>query len=290
MFFIRFFPRLIPNKIYKTVFKRDISWNNPIDLIEKIQWMQLYSDTGLWTICADKYLVREFVIERGCGHVLNELYGIWYDANDIDWALLPNSFVLKTNHSCGQVILVKDKNMLQKNSTILQLNSWVRAIYGVTDAQIHYSRIRRCIIAEKLFINLKEPEKSLIDYKIWCFHGVPECVLIVYNRTESDYSLTLYDLDWNNISEKAFNKNNSHYRLTEIDKPKSFEVMLDVAKKLSKGFPQVRVDFYDIDDKAIFGEMTFTTGYGYFSEEYYNYLGSKIDLSTVPKLKRHNYL
>ena len=88
----------------------------------------------------------------------------------------------------------------------------------------------------------------------------------------------------------AFNKENPHYSGTEITRPASFDNMIKVAKRLSKDFPQVRVDFYDIDGEAVFGEMTFTTGYGYFSEEYYKYLGNKIDLSKVGKLPRPNVI
>ena len=288
-FLLRFNPKVIANTAYKSVFKKDINWTNPTDLIEKIQWLQIYSDTSLWTICADKYLVRDFVNKRGCGTVLNEVYGMWYNPNDIDWSLLPDSFVLKANHSCGQVILVNDKSRLDKNRTNIQLQNWMKTVYGSINAQLHYTRIKPRIIAEKLLINKKEPDKSLIDYKIWCFHGVPECVLVAYNRTKSNYSLSLYDLEWNNISDIAFNKGNSHFCGTEITKPSSFDEMLEVAKILSKDFPQVRVDFYDIDGEAVFGEMTFTTGFGSYSEEYYKYLGSKIDLSKVEKLSRPNF-
>src|SRR5690554_2151102 len=75
--FLRFNPRVIANRCYRSVFKKNVNWDKPANLIEKIMWLQLYSDTSLWTICADKYLVREFVKDRGCGNVLNKLYGKW---------------------------------------------------------------------------------------------------------------------------------------------------------------------------------------------------------------------
>lgn len=287
-FYLKFNPKIIANSSYKFVFKKNINWENPIDLIEKIQWLQIYSDTSLWTICADKYLVRAFVKGKGCGYVLNELYGAWYNVDHIDWSKLPNSFVLKGNNSCGEVILVKDKNKLDKIDTKTQLKTWMKTVYGYNSAQLHYTRIKPCIIAEKLLINKKNPEKSLIDYKIWCFHGVPESILVSDNRTENDYSLSFYDLEWNNISDIALNKNNTHYCGKQISKPKSFDKMIEVAKILSKDFPQVRVDFYDLAGKAIFGEMTFTTGFGSYSDEYYKYLGNKIDLNKVDKLPRLN--
>lgn len=287
-FLLKFKPEIIANIDYKSVFKKNINWDNPTDLIEKIKWLQLYSDTTLWTKCADKYLVREYVKEKGCEDTLTELYGRWDNAKDIDWSKLPNSFVLKTNHGCGHVILVKDKNTLNISQIVKQLNRWIRIKYGFFNAQLHYTKIKPCIIAEKMFINKNESNKSLIDYKIWCFHGVPEFVLVVYDRTEESYSLSSYDLDWNNISNNTFNKNDRHYSGAEISRPESLHKMIEVAKKLSKDIPQVRVDFYDIDGDVIFGEMTFTTGFGYFSKDFYNYLGSKINLEEVKKISKVN--
>ncbi len=288
-FFLRFNPKVIANSTYKSVYKKDINWDNPTDLVEKTQWLQRYSDTSLWTICADKYLVRDFVKERGCGDVLNELYGMWYNADDIDWSMLPNSFVLKANHSCGQVLLVRDKNKLDKNQINIQLNNWMKSVYGYSNAQLHYTRIKPCIIAEKLLINKKESDKSLIDYKIWCFHGVPENILVAYNRSEN-LSFSIYDLEWNDISDNIGVSENSRQRRQKIAKPLSFDKMIEVAKKLSKDFPQVRVDFYDVDNEAIFGEMTFTNGFSSDPLEYIKYYGSKIDLSKVEKLSRPNTL
>lgn len=288
-FLMKFYPRIIANAPYKSILKKNINWETPVDLIEKTQWLQIYSDTSLWTRCADKYLVRDFVKEKGCADVLNELYGKWDDANDIDWSKLPNSFVLKANHSCGQVILVKDKNKLDINHTIKQLNSWMKTVYGYSGAQLHYTKIKPCIIAEKLFINKTEPDKSLIDYKVWCFHGEPHYVEVIFNRTAHKYSESLYDLDWNNISDLAYNKETTPNTGAEMAKPLSFDKMIETAKILSKDIPQVRVDFYDIDDKTVFGEMTFTAGgYGEYTEEFYNHLGSKIDLNKVKKLPKPN--
>ncbi|GAB1404956.1 ATP-grasp fold amidoligase family protein [Lentimicrobium sp.] len=287
---LRFNPKVIANKSYKEVFGRNVNWENPGDLVEKILWLQLYSDTTLWTRCADKYRVRRYVEEKGCGYALNELYGKWDKAEDIDWAKLPDSFVLKANNSCGEVLLVKDKSKLDIAKTTEQLNRWLGAVYGQTNAQLHYSGIQPCIIAEKLMVDDQNYSSSLIDYKIWCFHGIPECVLVAYDRTEGQYYLTMYDLKWNNISSRAFNKNDAHYGNKEIPQPKSFGAMLEIAKILSRDIPQVRMDFYDVDGKAVFGEMTFTTGFGSYAKEFYQYLGSKIDLSKVKKLDKPNTL
>lgn len=281
--------KILPNKVYKRVFRKDINWDNPKSLIEKIYWLQLYSDTSLWTLCADKYKVRSFVEERGCGDILNELYGVWTDANDIDWEKLPDQFVLKTNNSCGKMIIVKDKKELNVSEAVKKLNSWLKIKYGYRDGQYHYTKIPPCIIAEKLLKDKKNGNKPLTDYKIFCFDGVPESVLVVHDRRNEVLNITFYDLEWNNISSKTLNDNSIHVNGMEVSRPKSFDKMIECAKKLSRGIPQVRVDFYEVEGKVVFGEMTFTTGgYGSYLNEYYDYLGSKVDLSKINKRKNPN--
>ena len=105
-------PKIPINHTYKKYFNRKINWENPQDLIEKIAWMELYGDTSLWTTCADKYRVREYVEKCGCGQYLNELLGVWKDPNDINFKALPSEFVLKANNGCGTVLIVNDKTTL----------------------------------------------------------------------------------------------------------------------------------------------------------------------------------
>lgn len=255
-----------------------MDWDDPKDLREKIIWLQFNSDTSLWTLCADKYRVREYVLEKGCGDILNELYGVWNNAKDIDYSKLPDQFVLKTNNSCGQMIFVKDKTKCNFSSLNKQLNHWLKIKYGYKGAQKHYLRIEPKIIAEKLLINTVEPDKSLVDYKIWCFNGKPEMIWVAFNRTKDSYEYSAFDLEWNNISEIVLDTNSAHYSGRDFPRPKSFSRMLECAKALSEPFKEVRADFYDIDGRAVFGELTFTAGNVYFTKDYYLRLGEKISL------------
>lgn len=278
-------PHFIPDKIYKRTFGSKINWKDPQNLIEKIYWLQIYSDTSIWTLCADKYRVRYFIKEKGYSEILNTLYGKWDNANDINWQNLPDSFVLKTNNYYGQVIIIKDKNKINKEEVSRKLNEWINKKYGFHDAQLHYSKIKPCIIAEKLIINIENPENSLIDYKVWCLNGKPECILVITDRKHGR-KLLLYDLNWKNISHpfiKPEVRNSEH-----IPRPLSLEKMIKVSKKLSKEIPQVRIDFYDIKGELIFGEMTFTSGYLNYTTEYFDYLGSQIDLKKIKKMARPN--
>lgn len=269
------------NRAFKPFFKKEIDWENPKNLIEKIYWLQINSNTSLWTNCADKYLVRDFVKKCGFEEYLPKLYGKWNYANEIDFDKLPISFILKTNNGCGTNFIVKDKSLLNIKSTIKKLNRLLYVPYGYSSAQLHYTRIKPCIIAEELLENKDNYSSSLVDYKIWCFHGVPEVIWVAYNRSNSGVDMSIYDLNWEKHPEYLISSDHFRYNDRNIPKPKSLEKMIEIAKVLSKDFPQVRVDFYDISGKPYFGEMTFTTGFGYFSKEYYEYLGSKINLSKV---------
>lgn len=281
-------PEFKANRSYRGLEKKDANFKEPKDLIEKIIWLQLYSDTTLWSLCADKYAVRKYVEDRVGASVLNELYGKWDCVDDIDWNKLPKTFVLKTNNGCGTVIIVRDKDKMDKEKVFKKLREWMHAKYGWSNYQLHYTRIKPCIVAEKLMINQESPDTSLIDYKLWCFNGKPTFFFVPYDRTSSGFLASAFDLNWNNISDMAFNKQSEHYCGRDLAKPKSFDQMIMIAKELSKDFAEVRVDFYDINGRAVFGEMTFTTGFGYFTNEFYDYLGTKVDLSGIKKKRIAN--
>lgn len=275
-------PRLEARRCYKTVFGREPDLDNPKDLIEKIYWLQFNTDTSLWTKCADKYKMREYVEQCGYDSYLPTLLGKWDDANDIDFNILPDSFVLKTNNGCGTVYIVKDKTNLNEEKTRRMIKQWLALSFGWSGAQLHYTRIKPCVIAEELIS--KEPEHelfspdSMVDYKVWCINGKPENILVVYNRNKEGYSLDLYDTGWCRMSDKL--EKNGHYFFhdTEIPKPACLQEMLEISKSLSKPFPEVRVDFYVSNGSPVIGELTFTTGYGYFTNEYYLYLGNLINI------------
>ena len=256
--------------------------DNPKSLLEKITWLELNSDTSLWTLCADKYRMREYVAQCGLEDHLPSLYGHWDNPNDIDFSSLPHEFVLKANNGCGTVKVVRDKDKLNEKKVKKELKRWLKYKFGYMGAQTHYLAIEPCVIAEEL-LHQDEDQKvfspeSMVDYKVWCINGEPESILIVYGRNSSGYSLDLYDIEWNRMSDKFVQNGHFTFHEEEIPRPKCLEEMVDMARVLSKPFPEVRVDFYIVDEKPVVGELTFTTGYGYFTDEYYNYLGSKIDV------------
>lgn len=292
-------PLIEINRCYSASFNgKKINMDNPKNLIEKIYWMELYADTSLWSKCTDKYRMREYVQECGLEEYLPKNLGVWYNAEDISFDALPNEFILKTNNGCGDNYVVTNKiawggvqidkiKKVFKHAMRLQRQ-------GYSNAQLHYLNIKPCVIAEELLHQSEEEKQfspsSLVDYKVWCINGKVEAVLVVFERkSHNDYKLSMFDSDWNNISAKTLKPEKHCYSGLDIPKPKCLDNMIQIAQQLAKPFVEVRVDFYNIDDKPILGELTFSTGYGYYTDEYYEYLGQKIDLSKVKKSDIPNY-
>lgn len=272
----------IAEKIYFKKFGTKINWSNPQDINEKINWLKFHSDTSSWTRLADKYLVREYIKECGLEQILIPLYGVWDNARDIDFSLLPNSFVIKTNHGSGEILVCKDKSKLDISKAVDSLNNWMSQSYGQYQGEPHYINIPRKIIAEKyLHENSPYSAHSIIDYKFWCFNGVPHYIWVCCNRTKESVYVDLYDTNWTYLPDKSvftkFYRNNGG----TVPKPKELDKMLSIVSVLSKGFKQVRVDLYICENQIYFGEMTFTSSGGYmdfYTKEFLKELGDLIVL------------
>ena len=145
------------------------NYEHPTDINEKINWNKFYGDTSRWADLADKYKVREYVQSLGLGDTLVKLYGRWDKASDIDWDRLPNQFVLKVNNGCGDILICRDKDKLDKATVIDTYDRLVSIKYGDVTGEPHYARIQPCVIAEELLDINKQSinTSSLIDYKVW---------------------------------------------------------------------------------------------------------------------------
>ena len=280
-----FDPFFYAKREFRRHFGRDMDLQNPTNLVEKFYWIEKNEDLSLMTICADKYCVREYVSNKGCSSTLVKLYKKWDSPDEISFDDLPNSFILKINNGSGDVTIVRDKskaNIDEIKKHFQELFDSPYGLYGEKNAQFHYTKIKPCIVAEELLSNNAVFSSSLVDYKIWCFNGKPESIFVAYNRTTDSICMDLFDAQWNNIPEHLNPSHHYQYHPENIiPKPKSLDDMLKFASLLSKGIPEVRVDLYDVNGKVYFGEMTFTSGYGYFKNAYYDHLGELTDLSIL---------
>ena len=162
-------PKELAEILHRKYFKKDIDWKNPRDFNEKIRWLQFYTNTDEWSRLADKYVVREYVREKGYGDILVKLYGKWDKARDIDFDSLPNSFILKTNHGSGEIIAVKDKRKVDLEKIRRKMQKYLDTPFGIITAEPHYLKIKPCIIAEELLVQDGGISSSLIDYKFFVF-------------------------------------------------------------------------------------------------------------------------
>lgn len=268
---------------YKHTVGRTLNINNPKNIDEKINWLKFRGDTSKWPILADKYRVRTYIKEKGLDNILVSLYGKWDKAEEINWESLPNQFVMKTNHGSGDVFICRNKSEIDTTFLTQFFSSQLKQKYGNLLGEPHYNKIMPCIIAEELLDNKKQSIKSssLIDYKIWSFDGKPAYIWICYNRTKYSCEVGVYDLNW--VFHPEYSISGDHYKLAKsaIPRPISLDKMLYDAAVLSQGFPQVRIDFYEIEGKPYFGEMTFTSSAGcndFYTQEFLDILGQQCSL------------
>ncbi len=274
-----YFPKSYMKIRYFARFGKIINLRNPQNLNEKIQWLLFNTNTSKWSRLADKYAVRDYVSECGLEDNLLQLYGKWNNANDIDFELLPKSFVLKTNHGCGTIIIVNDKSKIDEKSIRKKMNKWLNSKRDM-GSEIHYKNIEPCIIAEEL-LPIEDGVSSITDYKIWCFNGKPHNFLITSNRFKGGVHLGCYDLQWNYQPNNLIITKSHPQENKPFKKPDNLDEILKVAEKLAGNFPQVRVDLYNIKGEIYFGEMTFTSKGGlmnYYTPEFLLEMGNQIKL------------
>ena len=281
-------PKYTISKVFKNKFGKKLNWKNPTNVNEKINWLKLYSDTSLWSKCADKLAVRDYINDLGLADLLVPLYGFWKSPMDIDWNLLPQEFVLKANNGSGDVIVVRDKDSIDKEEIIKYYNKILSKPFGVFSGEPHYKKIVPFILAEQLLDSSKQPieSSSPTDFKVWCFHGKPYCIWVCFNRTKEHAYVESHDLDWNYHPEHSVFTGHFLDGKGAYPKPVELGEMLDYAAKISSPFPEVRVDFYIIDHNIYFGEMTFTSNGGYmdfYTDEFLNEMGKQIDLTNERK-------
>ena len=247
-----------------------LDWNNLRSYTEKMQWEKMYNHDPKKIVLADKYAVRDWVIEKIGEEYLIPLIGVWEKVTDINFNTLPDRFVLKTNNGTGTNLIVKDKSILNIRETKRVLDDWLKTDYGYLNGfEIHYSKISPKIIAEKY---IETWDGDLQDYKFLCFGGKPYFCWVDKGRY-SNHTRNVYDLEWNL---QPWNQSTKGNYEKEIPKPDNFSEMVAIAEKLCADFAQVRVDLYNVDGKIYFGEMTFTNGRGFdpiVPEEYDYVLG-----------------
>lgn len=268
--------------MYRLYTKKKLHLNNPKTFTEKLQWLKLYVNiTPECTLMADKYGVREYIKNRIGEEYLITSLGVWDKFDDIDFDKLPEKFVLKTTHDSGGVVLCLDKTNFNKTSAKRKLENHLQYNYYWRGRERPYRDIKPRIVAEEYMVD--ESGKELKDYKFFCFDGKPEILFLASDRFNNEGKLpkfTYYDMELNLLSVKSY----GHERNFTPPIIPNWEEMKRLAAELSAGWPHLRVDFYNVNGKIYFGELTFHHDGGvvpFEPEEWDMKLGNMISLPDV---------
>lgn len=267
------------SRLYKYYVGHTLDWSNLRRYTEKMQWKKIYAIGPLEKMASDKYAVRKWVEARVGSEYLIPSLGCWDKFEDIDFNSLPDRFVLKTTHGSASIVIVKHKNNFDKKYAQLLFKVWMSFDYAYASFEMNYKDIPRRIIAEKY---MEDRSGELRDYKFMCFDGIPYCCWIDKGRF-TNHTRDIYDMNWNLMPFTEHFPNSGE----DTPKPRNFDKMVEIASTLSKGFPHVRVDLYNIDGKIYFGELTFCESSGFCEitpEEYDFKMG---DLWKLPINNQH---
>ncbi|KGQ57212.1 glycosyl transferase [Gallibacterium anatis str. Avicor] len=267
--------------MYKLATGNGLNLENPQRFNEKLQWLKLNDRRDIYTTMCDKYRVRDYIKKIIGEEYLIPLLGVWEKVEDIDFKSLPNQFVLKCNHDSGSVLICKDKSSFDIEKAKKKLSSRLKRNGYWFGREWSYKNIKPCIIAEKYMFN--EGESDLIDYKFYCFDGVPTFCQVICDRSVSE-TIDFFDLNWIHQTFSGIHIGNTPFNNSNkiISKPINLDKMIKFSKLLSEGKPFSRIDFYDIKGKLYFGEITLypAAGFGKFEPDEWDYkLGAMIKLS-----------
>lgn len=239
---------------------------------DKIQWLKLFGQDTRMVGLTDKLALKQIVNQTlGPGFVAATLsQGSAYQ--DIDLAKLPRKFVLKANHDSGSVYFVHDKNDISARRLKSRLDRAIAITYGKNGGEWQYWPIPKQVFAEEMlpFENGAPPP----DFKLHCSDGQVLWLQYIYDRGRNTKEV-ITDRDG-----KVMGLNFDHHMTSvfHFERPYNWPAILDVAETMSRGFQYVRVDLYNLPDRIVVGEMTFTPLNGMYQSEGNIELGKLIPL------------
>lgn len=258
------------------------SWlnlKNPQRFNEKLQWMKLYYRKNEFIQMVDKARAKQYVASVIGEEYIIPTIGVWNSYREIDFKQLPNQFVLKTTHDSGGVVLVENKSKILYEEVEKKINKSMRTSYYKVGREWVYKSVKPQIIAEEFL------GSNIQDYKLFCFNGKVRMTLVCSERfTDSGLCEDFFDNDWNHMDLRR-PKHDNLQRL--IKKPENFRQMKEMAEKLAKGIPFVRIDFYEVEGKVYFGEITFypASGFeGFKPKEWDEILGGWLELPNIERI------
>ena len=232
-------------------------FENPRSFNEKIQWLKLNYRDPLLTKCSDKLEVRKYIREKIGESYLVELLDVYDRVGQIDLEKLPDKFALRINHGSGQNLICRDKSKLDWTGARNELREWIKpkSNHYYYSYEWGYKGIRPRIVCEK---HLEDLEGGVAgDFRLYCFNGRAK-IILVCSDVLTDIKVDYFDLEWNKLPIRGAYQNIGK----GVKKPERFDLLVELAEKLARPFPFVRVDFLEVGGEVYFGEMTFYPGNG----------------------------
>lgn len=257
----------------------ELNLDDPKTFNEKQQWLKLYDRRPIYTTMVDKCDAKGIIAEKVGDRYVVPTLAVWDRVEDINLDVLPNSFVLKTTHDCGGVVICRDKASFDFKAAKKHLKKHFNTNYYLTSREWPYKNVKPRIIAEKL---LGEGKDELRDYKLMCFNGKVQCTTVCTDRfAPGGVVIIFYDKDWNLLPVTM----NTPKKIVKTPKPKHYDEMVAIAEKLSAGFPFLRVDLYEDNDRIFVGELTLFPGSGFDTYDPPEWARTLGDMITLPSEK-----
>ena len=253
---IRYAMRFLPDSAYIQLnyfahFKHFANLKEPKTYNEKLNWLKLHDRNPLYTTLVDKYAVKEYIAALIGEKYIIPTLGVWDRFDEINFDALPQRFVLKCTHDSEGLVIVTDKEKLDMKAAKEKIEASLKQNFYYIGREWPYKNVKPRIIAEQYMED--ETDGELRDYKFFCFNGNPKAMFIASERNTGSVKFDYYDLVFNHLNIKQKYPNAD----TALKKPVNFDKMIELSGVLSKGFPHVRVDFYEVNGHLYFGELTF---------------------------------
>ena len=261
---------------FKQMTGREPDLINPKRFTDKLEWLKAYDSIFLKTMCADKILVRDYVKEKLGKDISIPLLGVYDKFDDIDFSKLPKDYIMKTNHGSQTNIIVRN-GQIDKKLAKRKFAEWLSKDWTWWGYEMFYMPIHKKILIEEYMKN--EGKSALTDYKFSCFNSEPKFCQIINDRFTNKLHINYYNMNFKPMLDVSRNDHPANYSLKD-EKPETWDLMIEYAKKLSEDFKYVRVDFYQINGKIYFGELTFIPAAAYIK-----YKNDKTDFEFGEMLK-----
>lgn len=270
----QFVESLYLKMLYHFKMGKKLNLKSPQSYNEKLQWLKLHDRNPKYTHLVDKYAVKDYVAKIASTKYIIPTLGVWNHFDEIDFSNLPNSFVLKCTHDSGGLVIVKEKEKLNKNKAKVKIEHCLKRDYYLNLREWPYKNVPHRIIAEEY---IGDGDSLPTDYKFFCFNGEIDSVMLCLEREKGRPKFVFFNMEWKRLlyqnEEPEFDK--------VIEKPENFNEMIELVQKLCKGFSEVRIDLYNVNKTIYFGEMTFFNQSGFdvdITEKTDLYWGNKLKI------------